>query len=88
MTETFKIFQVDTKEAEKINAPVNEAHHHDFEELIIGTEGQASLLAIPTPEHYLPLLYTLSLKDKSEEFRIFNDNIVGGSLSMTSVKIA
>lgn len=44
MTETFKIFQVDTKEAEKINASVNEAHHHDFEELIIGTEGQASLL--------------------------------------------
>lgn len=40
MTETFKIFQVDAIEAKKIIASENEPHHHDFEELIIGTEGQ------------------------------------------------
>lgn len=40
MTETFKIFQVDATEAEKIIASENKPHHHDFEELIIGTEGQ------------------------------------------------
>lgn len=39
MTETFKIFQVDALEAKKIIASENELHHHDFEELIIGTEG-------------------------------------------------
>src|SRR5690606_8203610 len=38
MTETFKIFQVNSTEAEKIIASENEPHHHDFEELIIGTE--------------------------------------------------
>src|SRR3546814_22365 len=40
MRETFKIFQVDAVEAKKIIASENEPHHHDFEELIIGTGGQ------------------------------------------------
>lgn len=40
MIETFTIFQVDVAEANRINASENEPHHHDFEELIIGTEGQ------------------------------------------------
>lgn len=44
-------------------------------------------LAIPTPDHYLPLLYTLGLKEKSEELSLFNDKLLAGSLSMTSVKI-
>lgn len=44
-------------------------------------------LAIPTVEHYLPLLYTLGLQHKQEEVSFFNDKAVGGSLTMTSVKI-
>lgn len=50
-------------------------------------QGRAFDLAIPTPEHYLPLIYSLALKGKSEEVNIFNDQPVGGSLSMTSIKI-
>ena len=50
-------------------------------------QGRAFDLAIPTPEHYLPLIYSLALKDKDEEVSIFNDQPVGGSLSMTSIKI-
>ncbi|MFA5619846.1 MAG: 4,5-DOPA dioxygenase extradiol [Weeksellaceae bacterium] len=49
--------------------------------------GKAFELAIPTPEHYLPLLYSLSVMDKNEAVKIFNDRPVGGSLTMTSVKI-
>lgn len=49
--------------------------------------GSAFKLAIPTPEHYLPLLYTLGLKQKNEEIAFFNDKAVAGSLTMTSVKI-
>lgn len=49
--------------------------------------GQAATLAIPTPEHYLPLLYTLGLKNENDEISFFNDKAVGGSLTMTSVKI-
>lgn len=46
-----------------------------------------SLLAIPTPEHYIPLLYTLALQEGNDNITIFNDKIVAGSLSMTSVLI-
>jgi 4,5-DOPA dioxygenase extradiol len=51
------------------------------------SQGKVFELAIPTPEHYMPLIYTLALKTKNEEITIFNDKPVGGSLTMTSVKI-
>jgi len=35
----------------------------------------------------LPLIYSLGLKDKSENLALFNDELIGGSLSMTSVRI-
>jgi 4,5-DOPA dioxygenase extradiol len=49
--------------------------------------GKAFDLAIPTPEHYLPLLYALALKEENERITLFNDKAVAGSLSMTSLKI-
>ncbi|MCX2481951.1 4,5-DOPA dioxygenase extradiol [Pedobacter sp. MR2016-24] len=49
--------------------------------------GTAALLAIPTPEHYLPLLYTLGLQNGKEEVSLFNDKAIGGSLTMTSVRV-
>ena len=49
--------------------------------------GREALLSIPTPEHYWPLLYTLGLKDSKDQISFFNDKVVGGSLTMTSVKI-
>jgi 4,5-DOPA dioxygenase extradiol len=50
-------------------------------------QGRAFNLAIPTPEHYLPLLYALSLKEEDEDVSLFNDKAVMGSLTMTSVVI-
>ncbi len=55
----------------------------DYENL-----GSAAKLAIPTPDHYFPLIYSLGLQDKNDEVEFFNDKYVGGSLSMTSVKIS
>src|SRR6476469_6760821 len=49
--------------------------------------GREAMLAIPTPEHYLPLMYTLGLKNNKDEVSFFNDKAVGGSLTMTSVKL-
>jgi len=49
--------------------------------------GKGFQLAIPTPEHYLPLIYTLGLFQKNENLSIFNDKLLAGSLSMTSIKI-
>lgn len=50
-------------------------------------QGKAFQLAIPTPEHYLPLIYTLGLKSKKDDLSMFNDKMLAGSLSMTSVRI-
>lgn len=49
--------------------------------------GSNIALSIPTPEHYLPLLYVLGLKSENENIEIFNDAVDLGSISMTSVKI-
>jgi 4,5-DOPA dioxygenase extradiol len=51
------------------------------------SQGKAFDLAIPTPDHYLPLLYTLALKEDNEKVSLFNDKALAGSLTMTSVKI-
>jgi 4,5-DOPA dioxygenase extradiol len=51
------------------------------------SHGKAFELAVPTPEHYLPLLYALALKEENEDVQLFNDKAVAGSLTMTSVKI-
>lgn len=51
------------------------------------SQGKAFDLAIPSPEHYLPLIYSLALKEKNEKITIFNDKPVAGSLTMTSLKI-
>jgi 4,5-DOPA dioxygenase extradiol len=50
-------------------------------------QGRAFDLAIPTPEHFLPLLYVLAVKEENEIIEIFNDKPDMGSLTMTSIKI-
>lgn len=60
----------------------------DHQQLInYKSQGKPFELAIPTPEHYLPLLYVLALKDEKDKISLFNDKPVAGSLTMTSVKI-
>ena len=50
-------------------------------------QGKAFELAIPSAEHYLPMLYTLALKEENETIEFFNDKPIAGALSMTSFKI-
>ncbi|MCD6017033.1 MAG: dioxygenase extradiol [Bacteroidetes bacterium] len=47
--------------------------------------GKIATLAHPTNDHYLPLMYTLGLRDKTDQFQFFNDTLDMGSLSMRSV---
>ena len=63
---------------------------NDDHKSLIGykSQGMEFNLAVPTPEHFLPLLYVLALKEKNENVSFFNDKNVAGSLSMTSLKIA
>ena len=49
--------------------------------------GTSAKLAIPTPDHYFPLIYALGLRQASDSVAFFNDSLSMGSVSMTSVKI-
>ena len=61
----------------------------DYQSLInYQKQNSAVQLAIPTPEHFLPLIYTLGLQQKGESLSLFNDKLVGGAISMTSLKIS
>lgn len=50
--------------------------------------GKEAQLSIPTPEHYLPMLYALSLIESDEEIEFFNETIDLGSVSMRSFMTA
>ena len=50
-----------------------------------GALGQAVSLAVPTPEHYLPMLYTMAVRKPEDKVSFFNDKAVAGSLTMTGV---
>jgi 4,5-DOPA dioxygenase extradiol len=49
--------------------------------------GRSAHLAIPSPDHYLPLMYILGLQNRNEHVSFFNEKLVMGSVSMTSVII-
>ena len=53
----------------------------------IGNDETENIKPIPTPEHYIPLLYILGVKNENDAISFYNDKIVMGSLSMTCVKI-
>ena len=63
--------------------------HRDHKSLInFNAQGTSWKLSIPTAEHYLPLLYVLSLQSGDEEpIQLFNDKPLAGSISMTSLKL-
>jgi 4,5-DOPA dioxygenase extradiol len=63
-----------------------DAHEHtpliDYESL-----GRDALLSVPTPEHYLPLLYVLGTQQDGEHASYPVEGGDGGSISMLSVRI-
>ncbi|HSY62343.1 MAG TPA: 4,5-DOPA dioxygenase extradiol [Cytophaga sp.] len=59
----------------------------DYSKLIDYRNLENSKYAIPTPEHYLPLLYTLGLKKSNDTISFFNDVTTNGSIAMTGVLI-
>ncbi|MBJ6119290.1 4,5-DOPA dioxygenase extradiol [Pontibacter sp. BT310] len=75
--------------AKQINSTFKELIGNGSHDKLIKYEqlGKEAALAIPTPEHYWPLLYTLGLKGTKDDVSFFNDKVVGGSLTMTSVLI-
>ena len=49
--------------------------------------GRDAMLSIPTPDHYLPLLYVLGARRKDEPVRFPVEGVDGGSVSMLAVRI-
>jgi 4,5-DOPA dioxygenase extradiol len=46
--------------------------------------GKMGLLAVPSPDHYIPMLYTLGLAQKGESARTFYESVEYGGISMRS----
>jgi 4,5-DOPA dioxygenase extradiol len=60
----------------------------DFDRLVdYESLGRDAQLSIPTPDHYLPLLYTLALKRESDTVTFPVEGFDGGSVSMLTVRI-
>ncbi|MCB9262752.1 MAG: 4,5-DOPA dioxygenase extradiol [Flavobacteriales bacterium] len=70
---------------EKMKSFIKTSNHASL--INFKAQGKAFELSIPTPEHYLPLLYVLGLKNDKDDVKIFNDKAIGGSLTMTSVGV-
>jgi 4,5-DOPA dioxygenase extradiol len=51
------------------------------------TLGPEALLSIPTPDHYLPLLYVLATRQQSEIITFPIEGVDGGSISMLTVQV-
>jgi 4,5-DOPA dioxygenase extradiol len=54
----------------------------DYEKL-----GREALLSIPTPDHYLPLLYVIASRQPGELITFPVEGVDGGSISMLSVRV-
>ena len=50
-------------------------------------QGEDARLSVPSPDHFLPLLYVLGLRREHEQVSFPVEGIVGGSLSMLSVRV-
>ncbi|MFV0469656.1 MAG: 4,5-DOPA dioxygenase extradiol [Dysgonomonas sp.] len=64
------------------NQKIEEGDHRSlikYESLMKETQ-----LAVPTKEHYIPMLYALALQSKDDRLELFNNTVVAGALSMTS----
>ncbi len=70
----------------KINGYLREKNYQPL--IDYAKQGKAFQLAIPTAEHYLPMIYTLGLQVKGDKMMLFNDELMAGSLSMTSIKLS
>jgi 4,5-DOPA dioxygenase extradiol len=70
---------------EQVKAHLRDRNHGpliDYESL-----GRDSLLSVPTPDHYLPLIYVIALQRPGEEVSFPVQGVDGGSMSMLTVRI-
>jgi 4,5-DOPA dioxygenase extradiol len=67
---------------------IESLHEGDAEALVdYGRFGRDALLSVPTPDHYLPLLYVLGLRRGQEPLGFPVQGVDGGSVSMLAVQL-
>lgn len=71
------------KEARQLMSAGDVAPLIDYEAAL----GRDAMLSIPTPEHYLPLLYVLATRQADESVTFPVEGVEGGSISMLSVRV-
>ena len=49
--------------------------------------GDDALLSVPTPDHYVPLIYILGVRNKKDKVSFPVQGVDGGSISMLAVKM-
>lgn len=60
----------------------------DHEKIIAyETLGRDATLSVPTPDHYLPLLYVIGATHKDEQVTFPVEGVDGGSVSMLTIRI-
>jgi 4,5-DOPA dioxygenase extradiol len=75
--------------AVRFEARMRERLETNDDQAVIAYEtcGRDALLSVPTPEHYLPLIYIVALRRPGESVRFPVEGVDGGSISMLSVQI-
>jgi 4,5-DOPA dioxygenase extradiol len=70
---------------EEVKSYLLAAHHLPL--VAYETMGRDALLSVPTPEHYLPLLYVIALQRRTDQITFPVQGVDGGSISMLAVQI-
>jgi 4,5-DOPA dioxygenase extradiol len=69
----------------KIAGMIRDRDHDGILELL--NRREEIRLPIPTPEHFLPLVYCLAVQETEDEVSFFTEEVTMGSLSMRSLRI-
>jgi len=72
-----------TRFNDRIRLSLSQYNHADLTDL----SGDDAKLAVPTPEHYWPLLYIAAQQAPGEDLQFFNDHIEYGAIGMLSFRI-
>lgn len=86
LTQPGYAFDWATEANEKMKEWIKAGDHNPL--IAYRSQGKAFELAIPTPDHYFPMIYALALQERQEDVSFFNDKAVMGSLTMTSFRIS